>query len=341
MRIADRESLAGAKYRGRARFAIGRTARVCAVGLLGALAVALVAAPFSVSWFNVQDLERAVRAAPTASAITPYEVYADSLALNPLGRRLAPIAPAAYRAAGWLGYDELGRSLLFRTLFGWLVSLGIGLGAASVSVTIGVLWGATAGMAGGRVDMVMMRVVDVLYGLPYILFVILLKVVLEKPLTLLLAGREPLANIVILFLAIGAVSWLTMARVVRGQVLSLRSQAFVEAAQASGVGPMGVLWRHLLPNLVGPVVVYATLVIPQAILQESFLSYLGIGVGSATPSLGRLAADGVQAVNPFVSFWWLLAFPCGILVLTVVALNFIGDGLRDALDPRANSAVMI
>jgi ABC-type dipeptide/oligopeptide/nickel transport system permease subunit len=171
--------------------------------------------------------------------------------------------------------------------------------------------------------------------------VILLKIALERPLVALLGGRSQLANVVILVVAIGAVSWLTMARVIRGQVLSLREQPFVEAARAIGAGRVRLLFRHLLPNLVGPIAVYATLVVPQAILQESFLSFLGIGVQQPVPSLGRLAADGVQAVNTFVGYWWLITFPCGLLVTTLLALNFIGDGLRDAFDPKSRAAQLV
>lgn len=323
------------------RFRRNKLACWCGVSLVGASVLTVMLLPFSSGWYNVQDLEHAVRARPTLNQELPYAPYRSPLEASRLGWLVTRLGPTIYLAAGWMGYDDVGRSLLFRVLFGWLVSLGIGLGAAVISVTIGVAWGSIAAMAGGRTDVVMMRVVDILYGLPYILFVILLKVVLEQPLTNLLGGRSQLAGIAILFLAIGAVSWLTMARVVRGQVLSLRQQPFVEAARACGVGRLRIMWRHLLPNLVGPVIVYATLIVPQAILQESFLSFLGIGVQQPTPSLGRLAADGVQAVNTFVGFWWLITFPCLILVLTLLALNFIGDGLRDALDPRSQMSQMV
>ena len=240
------------------------------------------------------------------------------------------------------GYDALGRDVLVRCLFGGLISLSVGIGAALLSVTIGVLWGAIAALAGGRADNVMMRVVDILYGLPYILLVILLKVAFERPLTGLVKWMglfqerhdAQVANILILLVAIGSVSWLTMARVIRGQVLSLREMPFVEAARAAGVGPTRILVRHLLPNLIGPIVVYATLTVPQAILQESFLSFLGIGVARPIPTWGSMAADGVAAINPVVSFWWMLLYPCLFLGLTLLALNFVGDGLRDAFDPR-------
>lgn len=241
-------------------------------------------------------------------------------------------------AAAPFGYDFLGRSLLDRVLLGGVISMGIGLAAAAIAVTIGVLWGATAALAGGRVDNAMMRLVDILYGLPYILLVILVKVAFEPRLAAAF-GDARAANIVILFVAIGAVSWLTMARVIRGQVLSLKAQPFVEAARAAGVRPLRILWAHLMPNLIGPIVVYATLTIPQAILQESFLSFLGIGVSPPIPTWGSLAADGVNGINTVVSFWWMILFPCLFLGLTLLCLNFVGDGLRDAFDPRSDRTV--
>ena len=306
-----------------------------------ALVVSVVALPFALRWYNVQDLDRAVRHGPSAAPVVPYDSYVPRL--DSEGRELATsrLEAAAHRTTSWMGHDDLGRSLLFRLLPGFLVSLGIGLAAALMAVVLGTGWGAVAALFGGRVDLVIMRVVDVLYGLPYILMVILLKIALTRPLTALFAGHTKYADLVILILAIGGVSWLTMARVIRGQVLSLRGQLFVEAARAAGAGPIHILRRHLLPNLIGPIVVYATLVVPQAILQESFLSFLGIGVQQPVPSLGRLAADGVEAVNTFVGFWWLIVFPCGLLVVTLLALNFIGDGLRDAFDPKSRAAVIL
>ena len=237
------------------------------------------------------------------------------------------------------GYDILGRNMLWRCLLGGLVSLGIGLAAAAISVIIGVTWGAIAGWYGGRLDNIMMRLVDILYGLPYILLVILFKIAFEPKLIKLLnaifgPGQEHVANIMILFLAIGGVSWLTMARVIRGQVLSLKAQPFMEAGRALGVPTRRILVRHLLPNLIGPIIVYATLTVPQAILQESFLSFLGIGIQAPVPTWGSLASEGVKAVNNVVSFWWMVLFPCGLLGLTLLCLNFIGDGLRDAFDPK-------
>ncbi len=327
--------------RGWVRFRRNHLAIISAWFLVWCLLSIAVAMPFAVSWFDVQDLEQAVRHPPTATPIGTQAAFAEQLRENPVGAWFRWAESAAYRVSGWMGYDALGRSLWYRAMLGWLVRLGIGLAAATIAVTFGTFWGAAAALVGGGTDTLMMRVVDVLYGLPYVLLVILLKVGLEEPLRSLLGNRAELANIVILFVAIGSVSWLTPARVVRGQVLSLTRQAFVEAARAGGAGNLRILWRHLLPNVVGPVLVCATLVVPQAILQESFLSFLGIGVRAPMPSLGRLAADGVQAVNTFVGFWWLITFPCVILVATLVALNFVGDGLRDAFDPKSSVAPMV
>ena len=317
------------------RFLRSRTAQGSAIVLFGLILLSLVMLPFSVRWHNAQELTRSVRHPPTWSPVQP-----DSNQVADITPRDASSA-LAHRAVSWFGHDDLGRSLFFRVLPGFLVSLAIGLAAALVAVIIGVAWGATAAMAGGRVDQALMRIVDALYGLPYILMVILLKIALTEPLTTLFAGHSKYANMVILFMAIGGVSWLTMARVIRGQVLSLKNELFVEAARAAGAGPIYVVRTHLLPNLVGPIFTYGALVIPQAILQESFLSFLGIGIQQPTPSLGRLAADGVEAVNTFVGYWWLIVFPCAFLVVTLLALNFIGDALRDAFDPKSRAATLL
>lgn len=247
-----------------------------------------------------------------------------------------------------MGTDLFGRSVLWRCLLGGAISLGIGACAALIAVGIGVSWGALAGYVGGRIDALMMRVVDVLYGLPYILLVVLVDLALQ-PVVSVVAGALPgiradaasgVADVVTLLVAIGGVSWLTMARVIRGQVLSLREQPFVEAARAGGAGPARILRVHLLPNLIGPIVVYTTLTVPQAILQESFLSFLGIGVQEPLPSWGNLASDGLSQLHALASGsssvdWWLLLFPCLLLGLTLMALNFLGDALRARFDPRS------
>jgi oligopeptide transport system permease protein len=217
-----------------------------------------------------------------------------------------------------LGADALGRDLLARLLMGLRVSLAVGVVATFVSLVIGVIWGATAGYVGGRTDEVMMRIVDILYSLPFIFFVILLMVTF---------GR----NFILMFLAIGAVEWLTMARIVRGQTLSLKQREFIEAARAAGVGRVAIVGRHIVPNLLGPVVVYVTLTIPGVILAESFLSFLGLGVQEPMTSLGSLISHGAQDMELAP---WLLIFPSIVMVVTLMAFNFIGDGLRDAIDPK-------
>jgi oligopeptide transport system permease protein len=237
------------------------------------------------------------------------------------------------------GTDQLGRDLLGRMALGGAISLAIGLAAAGISVVIGTAVGLIAGYVGGRTDAVLMRVVEVLYGLPYILLVILLRVAVVDHVTDLLRwcglGRpESWANVLVLLVGIGGVSWLTMARVVRGQVLSLRDQPFVEAARAIGLGHTAIIVRHLLPNLVGVIIVYATLAVPGAILQESFLSFLGLGVQNPMPSWGNLASDAVAALNPVKIHWMLVVWPLAALSATLLCLNFVGDGLRDALDPK-------
>jgi len=267
-----------------------------------------------------------------------------------LSRYDVQLRDQAEQAPRWgepMGTDALGRSLMWRSLMGGAVSLTIGLFAAVISVGIGVAWGMAAGYAGGRIDAVMMRTVDVFYGLPYILLVVMVSLTLHP--FLLYVGQETLglpemavanvAGVLTLMIAIGGVSWLTMARVVRGQVLSLRAQPFIEATHAVGMGPLRVLLRHLLPNLTGVIIVYSTLAVPVAILQESFLSFLGIGVRDPLPSWGRLAAKGVEelgslALDSGTVHWWLLVFPCALLGLTLLGLNFVGDALRDRLDPN-------
>lgn len=243
-------------------------------------------------------------------------------------------APTTTQPAMWFGTDRLGRPMLGRILAGGAISLGIGIMAALIAVVLGLMVGLISGYAGGWVDNVLMRIVDVLYSLPYVLMVILIKIALE-PFLAGLFGNPAAANLVVLFLAIGLVSWLTMARVVRGQVLALRSQPFVEAGRALGLPRRRILVRHILPNLVGPVIIYATLTVPQAILQESFLSFLGIGVQPPMPTWGLLASEGLtDGLNPVNSRAWLLVVPCVLLALTLLSLNFVGDALRDILDPR-------
>ena len=244
--------------------------------------------------------------------------------------------------AHWLGTDILGRDLLARILYGGRISLMVGLVATFVALTIGVTYGAVAGYVGGKTDTVMMRIVDILYALPFTIFVILLMVFMKEPAgrldtwlrnTAHLEGLQGFGNMLLLFAAIGAVEWLTMARIVRGQVLTLKRMEFIEAARTLGFGRRRIIFRHLLPNVLGPVVVYATLTVPAVMLLEAFLSFLGLGVQPPMSSWGALIKDGAEKME---EFWWLLVFPGSVFSLTLFSLNFLGDGLRDALDVRAS-----
>ena len=223
-------------------------------------------------------------------------------------------------AEHWLGTDIFGRDMLTRIMYGGRVSLMVGFIATAVALVIGILWGAVAGFVGGRVDAVMMRIVDIMYALPFMIFIVLLMVVF---------GR----NILLLFVAIGAVEWLTMARIVRSQVMALRKQEFVEAAYSMGLSQWTIIRRHIIPNTLGPVIVYTTLTIPSVMLLEAFLSFLGLGIQPPQSSWGLLINYGVETMEEYP---WLLIFPGITLSLTLFALNFLGDGLRDALDPRAS-----
>lgn len=222
-----------------------------------------------------------------------------------------------------MGTDTEGRDMVARLIFGLRISLLVGLAATVVALTIGVVWGAVAGFFGGVIDDVMMRIVDVLYAIPFVFFVIVLMTVVNTP--------DPVVKLMWIFAAIGAVEWLTMARIVRGQTISLRKKEFVEAARASGARPIEIVFRHIVPNVLGPVVVFATLNIPVIILAESFLSFIGLGVQEPLTSLGRLISDGS---NQMTNAPWMLISPAVTMLVTLLALNFLGDGLRDALDPK-------
>ena len=256
------------------------------------------------------------------------------LGLIALASLFAPwIAPYSYEqidlalgasppsVAHWFGTDTLGRDLFSRCLYGGQISIAVGVVGTLVSLLIGVLYGALAGYWGGRADELMMRFVDFLYSLPYLFLVIILLVFFSS-------------SIVMLFVALGLVQWLTMSRIVRGQTLSLKNSEFVQAARLAGTGSLGFLLRHLLPNMLGAIVAYGTLTVPQVILQEAFLSFLGLGVQPPRSSWGTLIADGAGVMGLFP---WLVFFPAGILATVLFSLNFLGDGLRDALDPRSQN----
>ena len=226
--------------------------------------------------------------------------------------------PPSLNNGHFLGTDSNGRDLLVRILYGGRLSLTIGILATLVSVFIGVIYGTIAGYFGGKLDIFMMRVVEILYAMPYLIFVILLMVVF---------GR----NIYFLFIAIGAVEWLTMARIVRGQTISLKEKEFIETSKALGQSNFMIIWKHIIPNLAGPIVVYITLMVPSVIILESFLSFLGLGVQEPLTSWGVLISEGSREME---TAWWLLIFPGIFMTITLASLNFIGDGLRDAIDPK-------
>jgi peptide/nickel transport system permease protein/oligopeptide transport system permease protein len=264
--------------------------------------------------------------------------------LWPWLRTYSPVALSdaqceAPSAQHWFGTDVHGRDLLSRVMYGARISWLVGVVGASVSLVIGVLWGAAAGYLGGRWDSVLMRTVDILYSLPSIIFVIVLITTLESllkqwPAAGVLGENEAMTRLLFLFAGLGAVSWLTMARIVRGQVISLRTRPFVEASRLLGAGHARILFRHILPNIWGVIIVYLTLTVPAIILYESFLSFLGLGIQPPHASLGSLIAEGAAQINPIRIYWWMILFPASMLTSTLLALNFLGDGLRDALDPR-------
>src|SRR5262245_8800262 len=254
------------------------------------------------------------------AAIAPLAIFPPYLSTHPFDEVYWDDirSPPDFAKMHWFGTDANGRDLFVRTLYGAQISLLVGIAATSVSLVIGVTYGAIAGYFGGRIDSVMMRLVDVMYSLPFLFFVILLMVFF---------GR----NIVLIFVALGAVEWLTMARIVRGQTLSIKRREFIEAAHAGGVTTAKIIRRHIIPNSIGPVIVYVTLTIPQVILIESFLSFLGLGVQEPYTSWGVLISEGAAQME---SAPWMLVFPAIFLATTLFCFNFIGDGLRDALDPK-------
>jgi len=251
--------------------------------------------------------------------LLPMLLNLDPNATQPALRNQPPSARFLF------GTDNLGRDLVARVLVGGRTSLLVGLAATAVSVLVGVAYGAIAGFYGGKIDEAMMRLVDFMYGLPYMFLVILI---------MLMFSETARGDMLPVFLALGLVQWLTMARIVRGQVLALRRQEFVLAAELLGVSDARLLIRHVLPNVLGVIMVYATLMVPSVIILESFLSFLGLGVAL---SWGQLVSDGIAVINPIRSYWWILLWPSAFLGVTLISLNFLGDGLRDALDPKGRT----
>ena len=274
---------------------------------------------WSDAWRRLRRNRAAVAAAIGLAIVSLVAAFAPWIPglQDPTAQNLA-LGATPPSPAHWFGTDELGRDTLARVIHGGRISLLVGVVATLVSLLIGVTWGATAGYRGGRLDEFMMRVVDILYSLPYIFLVILLLVFFSR-------------SLLMLFVALGLVQWLTMARIVRGQVLSLKQQTFVEAARALGATDARIIFRHIVPNTLGPVIVYTTLTVPAIILQEAFLSFLGLGVQPPAASWGTLVSDGARLLALFP---WLVIFPGIALSLTLLCFNFLGDGLRDALDPQ-------
>ena len=276
---------------------------------------------WSDAWRRLLANKAAVAGGLILSVLIILAIFAPWIAPHSYAYQNLELGAQAPSGEFLLGTDTLGRDLFSRILFGARVSLLVGFVATGVALVIGVSWGIVAGYFGGRIDSVMMRIVDVLYGLPFIIFIILLMVIF---------GR----NIWLLFGAIGAVEWLTMARIVRGQVLTIKNQEYVLAAQAMGVSNIQMFRKHILPNILGPIAVYATLTIPQVMLLEAFLSFLGLGIQPPMSSWGTLIRYGVESMEEYS---WLLIYPGLTFTITLFALNFFGDGLRDALDPKISS----
>jgi len=272
------------------------------------------------AWHRLRQNKLAVAGGIFVAILTLACVLSIFIAPGTYAKTNLPLGATAPGSAHWFGTDILGRDMLARILLGGCISLSVGVAATLVSVIIGVLYGAVSGYVGGRLDVVMMRIVDIIYSLPFVIFVILILVVFGK-------------NFILLFMAIGTVSWLDMARIVRAEVMSLKRKEFVEAAVALGLRKRRIILRHLVPNVLGIVTIYSTLIVPSVMLLEAFLSFLGLGVQAPMSSWGTLINDGRKSMEEYP---WLLIFPSLFFSLTLFSLNFLGDGLRDALDVRAS-----
>lgn len=299
------------------------------------------------AWRRLKKNRAAVASGVILIAMIVACVLVPALSAHHYAATNLALGPTPPSADHWMGTDFHGRDLMARVFFGGRISFAVGVIATFVSFVIGVTWGGVAGYFGGRVDALMMRIVDVMYTFPFLILVILLQVffankggvfhrafqVVSSPFVDDASDPAwfPVFQICFVFAALGGISWLTMARIVRGQVISLREQPFVEAARSIGVGHAAIIFRHLLPNALGPIIVYTTLTVPAIMLAEAFLSFLGLGTQEPLASWGLLAKDGAETMD---IFWWTLLFPAAMLAITLFCFNFLGDGLRDALDPR-------
>jgi len=294
-------------------------------------------APDKSAWRQLLAKGGATRASLVILALVVLAAVFGPMLLPETAREVSAHQFAAPSWAHPFGTDLHGQDMLYRVLSGARVSLAVGIAGALIAFFIGTAYGLVAGYAGGKTDGAMMRLVEILYAVPRLIILLIAINAFDSRMKIWLAGIPGLVSysrIVILILSLGLIEWLTMARIVRGQVLALKSQQFVLAARSLGQSHWKILTRHLLPNLVGVVIVYLTLTVPAVILDESFLSFLGLGIQAPQASWGSLLADGAQAINPVKSYWWLLAFPAATMSFTLLALNFLGDALRDVLDPR-------
>ncbi len=278
-----------------------------------------VFSPWKEAWIRLSRNKLALFGLYTFLTVTVLSLFAPLISPYDPNAQDILKGPSAPSFSHWFGTDTLGRDVLSRILHGGRISIAVGFAATLVAMTIGISWGAVSGFIGGWVDAVMMRIVDILYSLPFMIFVILLMTLFER-------------SLLLLFVAIGFVEWLTLARIVRGQVLHLKTMPYIDAARCLGVRQFALIFRHIIPNLIGPVIIYATLTVPAVMLLESALSFLGLGVQPPDSSWGSLINDGAEKM---VSYPWLLIFPSLFFSVTLFSLNFLGDGLRDALDPKA------